>query len=114
AASAPDTRTVLRSGLHSPSSRLTKFTAGAAGGKNTRTPAPPFPPRKSPRRKDGPHGRGGEPPPSPRPSPYVVSPHAADTARNAASQAPRGAPPMTGKIASTPSPINFSTSPPKA
>jgi hypothetical protein len=34
-------------------------------------------------------------------------------ARSAASQASVGAP-VTGKIASTPSPMNFSTSPPKA
>jgi hypothetical protein len=34
-------------------------------------------------------------------------------ARSAASQAAAGAP-ATGKIATTPSPINFSTSPPKA
>ena len=39
---------------------------------------------------------------------------AADTARSAASQAPRGTPPDTGKIARMPSPMNFSTSPPKA
>ncbi len=38
---------------------------------------------------------------------------AAPTARNAASQASAGAP-VTGKIARTPSPMNFSTSPPKA
>ena len=39
---------------------------------------------------------------------------AAATALSAASQALRGDPPTTGKIASTPSPMNFSTSPPKA
>ena len=38
---------------------------------------------------------------------------AAATARSAASQASAGVP-VTGKIASTPSPMNFSTSPPKA
>ena len=40
-------------------------------------------------------------------------PARAATTRSAASQASAGAP-VTGKIASTPSPMNFSTSPPKA
>src|SRR6516165_9871418 len=37
AASAPDTRTVLPSGLHSPSSRLTKLTAGPMAVKSRRS-----------------------------------------------------------------------------
>ena len=39
---------------------------------------------------------------------------AAEAARRAAAQAARGPPSPTGKIAKIPSPMNFSTSPPKA
>src|SRR5215217_5902406 len=44
---------------------------------------------------------------------WAMPARAALTARSAASQASAGAP-VTGNIASTPSPMNFSTSPPKA
>ena len=44
----------------------------------------------------------------------AIFPVVGASARSAASQASRRASPMIGKIASTPSPMNFNTSPPKA
>ena len=114
AASAPDTSTVLPSGRHSPSSRLTRLTAGPIAVKSSRSAAPILPHSISPRCSAAPKGRGGSPCLFRSGSRCAIPARAAVTARKAASQAPRGAPPVTGKIARMPSPMNFSTSPPKA
>src|SRR6516225_7197687 len=113
AASAPDTRTAFPSGRHSPSSRLTRLTAEPIAVKSRRSAALILPHSISPRCRAAPKGSGGSPCRRRSSSRCAIPARAADTACKAASQAARGAP-TTGKIANTPSPTNFSTSPPKA
>ena len=113
AASAPEISTHRPSGRHSPSSRLTRLTAGPMAVKSSRSAAPILPHNISPRWSAAPKGSGGSPCPRRPASRWAMPARAATTARSAASQAAAGAP-LTGKIASTPSPMNLRTSPPKA
>ena len=114
AANAPEMRTALPSGRHSPSSRLTRLTAGPIAVKSSRSAAPILPHSISPRCSATPKGKSGRPC-RPRASSRLrhPGPRGGDRAQRSA-HAPRGDPPTTGKIASTPSPMNLSTSPPKA
>jgi hypothetical protein len=61
AASVPETRTALPSGRHSPSSRLTRLTAGPMAVKSSRSAAPILPQSISPRCRAAPKGRGASP-----------------------------------------------------
>src|SRR6516164_1541433 len=114
AAKVPETRTALSSVRHSPSSRLTRLTAGPIAVKSSRSAAPILPQSISPRWSAAPNGSGGSPCARRSLFKCAIPTRAAVTARNAASQALRRPSPTTGKIAKMPSPMNFSTSPPKA
>src|SRR5216684_3395821 len=94
AATAPEISTLRPSGRHNPSSRLTRLTAGPIAVKSSRSAVPMLP-----------HSTWSR---------WVMPARAAPTALSAASQAAEGDRSPMGKIASTPSPMNFSTSPPKA
>ena len=61
AATAPEIRTVRPSGRQSPSSRLTRFTAGPIAVKSSRSAAPTLPHRISPRCSATPNDSGGSP-----------------------------------------------------
>ena len=110
----PRARTVRSRGRHSPSSRLTRLTAGPMAVKSSRSAAPMLPHNISPRCRATPNGKGGSPSRTRASSRWAIPLRAAATVLSAASQALRGDPPATGKIASTPSPMNLSTSPPNA
>ena len=61
AAKAPEMRTALSSGRHSPSRRLTRLTAGPMAVKSSRSAAPILPQSISPRCSATPKGRGAKP-----------------------------------------------------
>ncbi len=61
AATAPEIKTVRPSGRQSPSSRLTRLTAGPIAVKSSRSAAPTLPHRISPRCNATPNARGGSP-----------------------------------------------------
>ena len=90
AATVPETSTALSSGRHSPSSRLTRLTAGPIAVKSSRSAAPILPHKISPRCRAAPNGSGGSPCCRRASSRCAMPTRAAETARRAASQAPRG------------------------
>ena len=90
AAAAPETRTARSSGRHSPSSRLTRLTAGPIAVKSSRSAAPILPHRISPRCTAAPKGSGGSPCWRRAASRCAIPARAAATARSAASQAAPG------------------------
>src|SRR5438876_817312 len=91
---------LFRSGRHSPSSRLTRLTAGPMAVKSSRSAAPILPHSISPRCSAAPKGSGGSLCACRAASSWAMPARAATTARSPASQASAGAP-VTGKIAST-------------